>query len=349
MNELKKEQIALEVIKVLKSRFDSFPNDLAESRNAPFHKAFLGAFADKLQGKVFSIPFFISLSSWAHGLSTTLGQNFFENVAHILCDGEKKEFNTRRNATLKIAATQRETVAVLVNQLSNGKRAPNLQEENELLFAKIEGEQFDDATDFTVDVFFEDETQVVCIELKTVKPNKGVFKVEKQKILEAKAVLKNKFPNKKIEFYLAFPFDPTSSAPTDYDKDRFMRYAIDFRKYIAKDEVLLAAEFWDFLSGETETMKGILDIINSIATVNFLDEFAFLQDRSNLKNAPQKYIETLEKWRLKREKLLAENDSQIQAELQSLTSLQRVYNQSVFKDSGKHNESRLLQLLDLIQ
>ena len=162
-------------------------------------------------------------------------------------------------------------------------------------------------------------------------------------------MLKNKFPNKEIKFYLAFPFDPTSSAPTEYDKDRFMRNAVDFRKYIAADEVLLAAEFWDFLSGESETMEEVLDIINSIASVNFLDEFAFLQHGDNLKNDSQKYIETLEKWQLKREKRLAENDAQIQDKLQSSTSLQRVYRQSIFKDDGKYKESRLSQLLDLIK
>lgn len=128
-----------------------------------------------------------------------------------------------------------------------------------------------------------------------------------------------------------------------------MRYAVDFRKYFAQDKVLLAAEFWDFLSGEDTAMEGILDIINSIATVNFLDEFAFLQDQRNIKSEPRKYIETLEKWQLNREKWLAENDSRIRAELQNSTSLQRVYNQSIFKDGGKYNETRLLQLLDLIR
>lgn len=69
----KKELIALQVIKTLKTRFDNFPEDFSDNRNAPFHEAFLEAFSEKLDGLVTSIPVFISLSSWMHGLNTTLG------------------------------------------------------------------------------------------------------------------------------------------------------------------------------------------------------------------------------------------------------------------------------------
>jgi len=58
------EKISIEVIKTLITRFESFPEDASNNRNAPFHEAFLNAFSDKLEGKVSDIPFFISLSSW---------------------------------------------------------------------------------------------------------------------------------------------------------------------------------------------------------------------------------------------------------------------------------------------
>jgi len=73
-----KEKISIEVIKTLVARFKNFPEDSSNNRNAPFHEAFLNAFADKLEGKVLDIPFFISLSSWLHGLNTTLGQAFLK-------------------------------------------------------------------------------------------------------------------------------------------------------------------------------------------------------------------------------------------------------------------------------
>ncbi len=82
------EKIATEVIKTLVSRFENFPVDASQNKNAPFHTAFLNAFTDKFKDKVSDIPFFISLSSWMHGLNTTLGQTFFENIAHHISNGE---------------------------------------------------------------------------------------------------------------------------------------------------------------------------------------------------------------------------------------------------------------------
>ena len=89
----KTEKISLEVIKVLYSEdLKVFQEDASNNRNTPFHTAFLNAFSDKFQNKVSDLPFFISMSSWLQGLNTTMGQTFFENVAHILCDGEKREY-----------------------------------------------------------------------------------------------------------------------------------------------------------------------------------------------------------------------------------------------------------------
>lgn len=45
LQDYKKERIALEVIRVLGSRFDNFPEDSEDNRNVPFHEAFLNAFA----------------------------------------------------------------------------------------------------------------------------------------------------------------------------------------------------------------------------------------------------------------------------------------------------------------
>ena len=95
-----KEKIATEVIRTLVTRFDNFPEDASNNRNAPFHKAFLSAFADKLEENVSDIPFFISLSSWMHGLNTNLGQTFFENVAHHVSQGEKREYTSKRLGNL---------------------------------------------------------------------------------------------------------------------------------------------------------------------------------------------------------------------------------------------------------
>ena len=353
ISNLQKEQIAIQVIRTLYSQFDKFPEDVSRNRNAPFHEAFLNAFGNKLEGKVSSIPIFISLSSWMHGLNTSLGQSFFENVGQILCGGTKKEFTSRSKSLLKLSSSQKLRIANAIIDLSNSNFSPDSLIDREEVEEIIE--DLEDATGFTADIFFEDDNQVVCVELKTVKPNKGVFKVEKQKILEAKIALRSAYPNKTIHFFIGFPFDPLSDEPTTYDKQRFMNYSVDFRKYFAESEFLLSSELWDYLSNTTQTMETVLEIINSIATVEFVENFDFLQDKNNTAVRKDEYINLLKKWYLFREANLIENQEDIYARISSNRKLVRVFNQDVFKvlrnnDDYKteYNENRISQLLEFL-
>lgn len=147
-----KEKIAIEAIKTLVTRFGSFPEDASNNRNAPFHEAFLNAFSDKLNGKVTDTPFFISLSSWLHGLNTTLGQVFFENIAHHISNGEKREYTSKRLGNLPITQSQRNHIAQIIADLSTSASQPNLDRENQLLFANYNTATIN-AMDFSADVF----------------------------------------------------------------------------------------------------------------------------------------------------------------------------------------------------
>ena len=346
MTNIQKELIAIEVIRTLYAQFEKFPEDETNNRNAPFHEAFLNAFSEKLNGKVASIPVFISLASWMHGLNTSLGQSFLEKTAHILCNGEKKEFTTKKRTGLKISESQKSIINNIITELTNGDRQPDLTLENNECCVSQTLEI--DATDFTVDVFFQDNEEIVCIELKTVKPNKGIFKVEKEKILEAKTALKNTYPNVTINYYLGFPFDPLSETSTGYNKQRYMDYSVGFRKFFAENEFLLSAELWDFLSGEKRTMETILEIINAIATVDFIEKYEFLKDNSNraLKN---EYIKRLHDWYLFREIDLIRNQELISRKALNDKSLQRLCNQSLFKANANYNEIRYNKLNELIK
>ena len=326
------EKIALQVIKVLWKRFSTFPEDASGIRNAPFHTAFLNAFRANLEEHVSDIPVFISLSSWFHGLNTTLGQSFFEKVAHILCDGEKREF---RN--LRFSQQQQSAVSEIVTALKNGQEKPNLLRENTLVFCN-NTPQDREVANFSVDCYYEDTNSIVAIELKTVRPNSGVFKNEKDKMLSAKAGLKNNYPNKDIFYYLAFPFDPLSDTPTGSDKPRFMQHSVDFTKFIAPDEVLLADELWDFLSGNTETMQQILDIINVIATTDFQDKYGFINDPQNRENDWAEYLRQLDEWKLFSE--IAWLDI-VRQKQQKSTALIRKLNLSLFDSKGEYKDDRL--------
>lgn len=320
----KKEQIAQVVIKILVSRFLSFPEDGNNNRNAPFHVAFLNAFSDKLDGRVRDIPDYISLSSWLQGLNTSLGQTFFESVAHILCDGEKKDFKNNSIYTNQVNA-----ISDIMIDLKNAIHQPSLSRENCIISNNRNGNT-QHASNFTADCFYETDNEVVAIELKSVRPNSGEMRGEKQKILQAKAVLQELYPNKAINYFFGFPFDPTSLTDTGYDKNRFINYLVEAEKFIDSSEILIADELWSFLLGEQNgVMDELINIINRIATPAFMDKYNSIQNKS------QGYADILQEWFLASEYYIYENSYRIEG-----TTNKRIANQCVFKTDGNYNEKR---------
>lgn len=339
----KKELISREVIKTLYTRFEKFPESSINNRNAPFHKAFLNAFADKFEGKVSDIPFFISMSSWLHGLNTTLGQSFFENISHILSDGHKKAFTVNEQSLLRITQNQKNAIADIITDLKNGNCPANLVEENEKIF-NTSGDLID-ANNFTADVFIEDDENIKCIELKSVKPNAGEMRGEKQKILEAKAALRINYPDKSIEYYIGFPFDPTSNDDFTSDKTRFLNSIIDGNKYYDKQEVLLAGELWDLLSNQENTMEQIIELINSIAKPEFEE---FYNKIINQNTPISEKISILREWNIFSEISLLEKEQFLLERIGNDKVKKRIHKTPIFK-KGEYNIDRYISLKEIIE
>ena len=332
ITERKKELIAQTIIKILVSRFNSFPEDGNNNRNAPFHVAFLNAFSDKLNGRVRDIPDYISLSSWLQGLNTSLGQSFFESVAHILCDGEKKDFKGKT-----IFSNQVTAIAEIMIDLKNSTQQPSLEREDNIIISNRHGE-IQNASNFTADCFYETDNEVVAIELKSVRPNSGEMRGEKQKILQAKAVLRELYPNKTIKYFFGFPFDPTSSTYSGYDKQRFIEYLVEAEKFIDKSELLIADELWSFLLGEQNgIMDELIQIINTIATPAFMEKYSTIQDKK------QGYEDILSDWFLATERYIFDNSDRLQGD-----SFRKIANQSIFKTDGSYNDKRYELYMSLI-
>lgn len=340
----KTEKISHVVIKVLFSRFENFPEDAMSNRNAPFHEAFLDAFSNKFEGKVIDIPFFISMSSWLHGLNTTLGQTFFEKTAHILSDGEKREFTSKKLGNLNMTSIQKSNVNEIITNLSISKSGPDMKAENDILY-KVDKSKFVSALDFSADVFIEDDKEVTAIELKSVKPNSGEMRGEKQKILEGKCALYHKYPNKKVNFLLGFPFDPTSDSSTRHDKERFMNSIINLKKYFEDKEILIGSELWDYLSDTKNTMGSLLKIINSISTTDFMYKYNYLNDVNNMHSS--KYHDYLKEWNMFSQLELIEKDEEIKKAIKSNKRLTKVYNHQIFQN-GEYNINRFNQLIGIL-
>lgn len=348
MDARKQQLIALETIKILKSRADSFPDDTTIARNAPFHKAFLKAFESKFEELNTNSDVLLNVSSWIHGLNTTLGQSFFEGVAHILCDGDKKVFP---GADYRLFSEQERVISEHMTDLKNGSVIPNTAAEDEMLSNAARGDLVV-GTNFTADCFFEDNNRIVAIELKSVRPNSGETRGEKQKILKAKAALRHYFSNipgckdKEVFYYFGFPFDPTATTETGYDKSRFMGNMIEFSKFCAPEDILLADELWSFLSGERDTMEAILNIIKDISCPTFPAEFDFVCSAHSIETDPARYRSIVEKWHLYDEvKIVDEWNRIATANERNIVS---VRNLSAFNDNGKYNGRRASALMAFI-
>ena len=349
MNDKIKQSIALETIKILKSRFDSFQDVDMNARNAPFHKAFLRAFKTRFSGINTDTDKLVNISSWLHGFNTALGQTFFEKIAQALCYGEKRKF---RGNEFKIYKKQEEVIAEHMTKLKNGEICPNVKNEDKMLAEAAECELVACAN-FTADCFFEDDEKIVAIELKSVRPNSGQTHDEKQKILKAKAALRRyykKIPacqNKKIYYYFGFPFDPTAQKDTGYCKKTFMDNMIEFSKFCDPDEILLSDELWSFLSGEKETMTEILNIINDISNDTFYDEFTFLCSLHAIDSKPEKYRDILSRWHLIDEVIILDNWKKFAST--GNVQIKRYMNSNIFNNDGKLNVKRNETLLTFIR
>ena len=282
------------------------------------------AFQGKLDGRVKNIPDFINLSSWMHGLNTSLGQSFFESVAHILCDGEKREFKNKKLYHKQITA-----IAEIMIDLKNGTYNPSVEREELIINNNANGEK-QDAQNFTADCFYETDVDVVAIELKSVRPNSGEMRGEKEKILKGKAVLKELFPQKNIKYIFGFPFDPTATDNVNYDKKRYLHYLVEAEKFIAEEDFLIADELWSFLANSNNAMQEILEIINSIATPQFMNKFEALQNKTMSDEEKRKLFE---EWFLYSELYIMDN-------IRRTPSNTRLYNQCVFKNDGSYNIRR---------
>lgn len=254
-----KNRISEVIKKILISRHESFPTPTAEIRNAPFHDLILKAFEERLKPYNVTSAQLIAISSWFHGLSTSLGSSY-ESIAHILSGGYKRSFTS--SYTPDVTAKQEAVISSIISNLKKDGK-PNLIEEDKQILSKecLSDPNLTESLGFSTDVFIEREYEVIAIEVKSVRPNSGEGRGEKQKILYGKAALQLMYPDKMIRFLVGFPFDPTADSAIGYDKNRFVKYLIEFGKFFDTQEILLGPELWNFLSGHEQTMENLLSLV----------------------------------------------------------------------------------------
>ena len=202
-------------------------------------------------------------------------------------------------------------------------------------------------SDLNIDVFIQDDTKITVIQLETDDFFARTMLEQRQILREIRKNVSSEYSNKQIDCYLGIPFDPYSTTPTGYDKTHFLNMIVDGNKYFAPEEVLLSSELWDFLSGEKDTMQQILDIINAIATPQFMKNYFFLKDGKNRKHDEQEYKVRLKNWFLFSELELLEKATSIEENLAG--KKKRIYNQSMFTTDGEYKWERYRTLIKLAE
>ena len=143
------------------------------------------------------------------------------------------------------------------------------------------------------------------------------------------------YPEKNVKYIFGFPFDPTASNDVDYDKDRFLSYLVEAEKFVAHDDFLIADELWSFLADSPNgVMQEILDIINDIATPQFMEKFEKLQGNST---KVEEKRQIFNEWHMCSEIDILDNVNMIKQNA-------RVFNQAIFKTDGTYNTKRLTLL-----
>jgi hypothetical protein len=109
---------------------------------------------------------------------------------------------------------------------------------------------------------------------------------------------------------------------------------------ITKDENPFYASFYKgIISNVSKTMEQILEIINAIATLEFIDKYNYLNESANRLNETEYYNNLLQKWFLFSEIELLNNNAIILQKVRDNKKATRILNQPVFKDGG-YNSNR---------
>lgn len=219
------------VIEILKIALrEKFRNYAPESNSMPFHTRLLGK--DRL-----------ALYSFIHSLITNFGTSIFEPVAIVLSEDRFKTIKTHQKIGGYISSETQKTIQRIMDQLITAEILPNKPKEIDEIKKVCKTGESIKVKPTLADIVLESfEDEIIFIDMKTVKPNRGNFKEFKRTLLEWVGVALNENPQRKVQSMLAIPYNP-------YEPESYNRWTM--RGMIDLDyELKVAKEFWDFVGGD---------------------------------------------------------------------------------------------------
>lgn len=212
----------------LRTKFESYNPEPAAM---PFHTRLLGG--DRL-----------ALFSFVHSLNTNFGTTIFEPVAVTLAEPRFQNAQRQQIAGRAISTDAQRVIQNIMDDLTAGQGIePNKPREIEAIRDVCQSGDMRIIKPTKVDIKLTDRGgKVYLIDIKSAKPNSGEFKGFKRTLLEWVAVTLAENPNASIETLIAIPYNP-------YEPEPYRRWTMRGMLDI-KNELKVAAEFWDFLGGQ---------------------------------------------------------------------------------------------------
>ena len=243
---------------------------------------------DSVEFKPSNMPFQTNLMgkqrvfsySLMHSISTTLG-DFHRDVACAIAEEQFDHVQAEVAISSPISEQALQVVDDIIIGISNSEWKSNTEEELELLRDVCRKGELKEVKTPKVDVLLEKGETIYMIELKTAKPNKGLWESMKRQLLTWSAQYLNTFPEADVYPLVGIPYNPYSPNPYSYATLNGMLDIEGSRK-----QVLVADELWDFMSGTEDTLMEILDCYEEVgATMS--DEITMAFENLVEKNASQ--------------------------------------------------------------
>ena len=202
-----------------------------ETNSMPFHTRLLGK--DRM-----------ALFSFVQSINTTLGTSVFEAVGEILAKPHFKHAEAQyKNLNLKVSSGAQTEIQNIIDELTTGSRKPDKVAEIERIRKVANTGTIKTVKKPRVDLFLISRDDIeFYFDLKTAKPNMDEFKAHKRKMLEWAAYRLQENPTAKLKTGIAIPYNPYYPQP-------YERWTLA-GLYDLPEELLVAEEFWDYLSGK---------------------------------------------------------------------------------------------------
>lgn len=226
-----------------------------ETSSMPFHTRLLGK--DRL-----------ALFSFVHSLNTNFGTSIFEPIALELSKNKFKITEKQKSCPNEISTQAQLVIQDIMDALNSVIIDPNKIEEITRIREVCQAGDIKKVKTTKVDIWLENDDEIVLFDLKTAKPNKGNFKEFKRTLLEWVACYLYQFPNANINTLIAIPYNPY--APKPYARWT-MKGMLDLEHELKVEE-----EFWDFLGGKGTYLE-LLDIFEKVGLEmrDEIDEYFF--------------------------------------------------------------------------